>query len=239
MVQNTFLHDLAWGPKRYVNTWPVYFVNGYKFHIDERTMGKKTINSGVCVKGVGQDANESDYYGILKEVVEIEYPGEPKKKVVLFYCDWFDPLLNRGVKIHKQYKIIEVRHTRRYAKYDPFIFAKQATQVYYVPYPKTMRDKIDWWVVMKINPRSNVDNRYTLEVAYQDADMPSVNDILDDICVDNLVDNEGAIEEVGDYNDENLDGDDDQKEKDYEESSFSEDDNDLESQDESDFNEDN
>jgi hypothetical protein len=48
------LRGLADGPRRCVKEWHTYFVNGYKFHTQSWTVGKKTINSGVYVKGVGE-----------------------------------------------------------------------------------------------------------------------------------------------------------------------------------------
>jgi len=49
-----------------------------------------------------------------------------------------------GTNIHKQYKLVEINHTRKYPKYDPFILASQVQQVYFTPYPSTKRDKNAW-----------------------------------------------------------------------------------------------
>ncbi|WJX45764.1 hypothetical protein P8452_32622 [Trifolium repens] len=38
-VQDLVLHQLAYGPKRKVHTWPIYFVNGFKFHTEEWSVG--------------------------------------------------------------------------------------------------------------------------------------------------------------------------------------------------------
>ncbi|KAM3216937.1 hypothetical protein P3L10_026380 [Capsicum annuum] len=59
---------------RKAKSWPVYFVNGYKFHTSSWGEGKSTYNSGVCVTGVGQDGITSEYYGVLKEIIEFEWP---------------------------------------------------------------------------------------------------------------------------------------------------------------------
>lgn len=104
--------------------------------------------------GTGEGEFASDYYGVLKEVMGLEYPGLPIKKCVLFNCRWFAPTINRGVKVHKDYGIVEIRHTRQYGRYDPFIFASVATQVYYMPHPEKTRDKQDWWVVIGTKPMS-------------------------------------------------------------------------------------
>ena len=42
----------------------MYYVNGYKFHTYEWGRGKKTDNSGVCVKG-DAGGGQGDWYGIL------------------------------------------------------------------------------------------------------------------------------------------------------------------------------
>ena len=101
-----------------------YFVNGYRFHIQEHGEGKKTTNSGVCVKGVGNGTLDSDYYGIVKEIIEVEFPQIPIQKTVLFKCDWFDSTTNRGVKVHPQYKLVDINHKRKYTKFNPFVLAQ-------------------------------------------------------------------------------------------------------------------
>ena len=196
-MTNQCLHDLAYGPSRKVKTWPIYFVNGYKFHISSHSEGKKTNNSGVCVKGTGNiNIGEDDFYGILKEVLEIEYPGLPMKRLVLFACEWFDPMINRGMKIYKEYGIVEVNHTRRYSKYDPFIYAQQATQVYYAPYPNSIREKHNWWVVIKTKPRHMVENSVMLGGAYQNDEISFIHLIPEEELVDSLHDIDGGLEEV-------------------------------------------
>ena len=170
-------------------------MNGFKFHTEEWSIGKKTINSGVCVKGDDDGSEENYYYGIIKEIVQVEYPGDPLKQLVLFNCEWFDIALNRGRKIHKQYDIVEICHTRRYSKYDPFIFAKNGIQVYYVPYPRNIKGKTNWWVVIKTKPRGTVDDRYTLELAYQD-ETTLVDFVTNDDPLEPLRDEQGQYEEV-------------------------------------------
>lgn len=134
-INDQQIRDMSWGPLRMVRTWPMYIINGYKFHTDSWSQGKSTRNSGVCTRGSVYGQPEDDYYGILQEVIQLEYPGLPIKQVVLFNCTWFDPTPRRGTRIHDQYGIVEVRANRRYNRYDPFILASQAHQVYYASYP--------------------------------------------------------------------------------------------------------
>ena len=96
--------------------------------------------------------------------------------------------------MHKDFGLVEIRHTRQYRKYDPFIFVDFATQVYYVPYLVRRRDNQDWWVVIKTTPRSRVDSKYTLKCAYQEESISDATTTLDDVQIDNLKDD--GYEEV-------------------------------------------
>ena len=127
-----------------MTTYPGYFVNGYKFHTIRHGSSKATMNSGVCIKGSNYSADESDYYGQLSEVVELEYPRLKNNRIILFKCEWFDPTRNMGTKIHSDYKLVDVNHKHRFNRYEPFIMVVQATQVYYCTYPSLSRDKSDW-----------------------------------------------------------------------------------------------
>ena len=93
----------------------MYHVNGYKFHIVEWERGKKTDNTGVCVRGDTGD-EESDWHGVVNEILELEYPSEPIKRVVLFACEWYNPTRPRGIHKHNHYKIIEINHTKKVRK---------------------------------------------------------------------------------------------------------------------------
>ena len=58
-LTNPYLYNLAWGLKTKAMNWPLYHVNGYKFHTIEWGRGKKIDNTGVCVRGDTEDG-ESD-----------------------------------------------------------------------------------------------------------------------------------------------------------------------------------
>ncbi|CAK8574835.1 unnamed protein product [Lathyrus sativus] len=88
-VTDKKLISLAWGPESNAMSWHKYFINGYKFHTQAWSQGKKTINSGVYVKGI-TEGGEDDFYGVIKHIFELEY-HELSHKVALFYCQWFDP----------------------------------------------------------------------------------------------------------------------------------------------------
>ncbi|OMO90084.1 hypothetical protein CCACVL1_07518, partial [Corchorus capsularis] len=108
-----------------------------------------TMNSGVCVRG---SDSSSDFYGQLQDVVQLEYLGGGERKVVvLFYCLWYDPI--NGMNVHSTYKIVDVHQNRLYKKFDPFVLAQQAIQVYYSKYPSLEKDKIDWMAVCETKSR--------------------------------------------------------------------------------------
>ncbi|XP_072071887.1 uncharacterized protein [Arachis hypogaea] len=144
-VTDLNIHSLAWGPLRIVKYWPIYKVNGFKFPTISQSSGKSTQNYGICVKGTGYGEYENDFYGQLDEIIQLEYTGLPLKRVVLFTCEWFDPMIGKGTKVNKEYGIIQIRKNRRYGKYDPFIIVHKAIQVYFAPHPMSnTREKVEW-----------------------------------------------------------------------------------------------
>lgn len=216
-THSQFINDIAWGPLATVHTWPIYFVNGFKFHTTPWSEGKATSNNGVCVRGADSGQCENDYYGTLDEIVELEYPGEPIKRVVLFKCTWFDPTPNVGTRVHKRYGIIEVHSQRRYPKYEPFVIAQKATQVYYTPYPERRRDNSNWWVVIKTKARSIVEEsgyERSPAHAYQENENAGVLPVIHEIEeINNLRDDDNDYEEedeiLMDERDENEEAEED------------------------------
>ncbi|KAF3681912.1 Ribulose-phosphate 3-epimerase, chloroplastic [Capsicum annuum] len=57
-----------------------YTVNRFKFSTKEQSRTRKTNNSGVWVKG----DDDADYFGIIHEILELEYAGFPIKKLSSF-----------------------------------------------------------------------------------------------------------------------------------------------------------
>ena len=96
------------------------------------------------------------YYGILEDIIELYYIGDNHAyEMTLFKCDWFDSI--NGVSIHDTYKLIDVNHTKRHPKYDPFVLASQVTQVCFTPCLMHDTKSKDWWVVMKMKLRLTID----------------------------------------------------------------------------------
>ena len=59
---------------------------------------------------------------------------------------------------------------------------------------KKIKEKVDWWVVIKTKPRCTVDDRYILEVAYQESPT-NVNITTNEELLGHLVD-EDEYEEI-------------------------------------------
>lgn len=84
---------LSWGPDRRVKQYKGCVINGYKFHIRDHDMYRKTQNSGVVVVGE-HDKKEVNFYGELYDIIELEY--FERNRVVLFKCDWWNLGEKRG-----------------------------------------------------------------------------------------------------------------------------------------------
>ena len=89
----------------------MYHVNDYKFHTVEWGMGKKTNNTGVCVRGDTRDG-ESDWHGVVNEILEFKYLSELVKRVVLFACEWYNPTRHEGTRKYNYHKKIKINHTK-------------------------------------------------------------------------------------------------------------------------------
>ena len=149
---------LCLGPERKVKCYNGYFVNGYVFHTEEYGHGRKTYNSGVCIKGSTSSEFEVDYYGRLEEVIELQYHSE-QNRVFLFKCYWYDTT-DRGIRVDPHYGLVEINSKARHRNVnDVFVFAKQCQQVYYTYTPSFRKDRsrVDWLSVLKTKPKGRVE----------------------------------------------------------------------------------
>ncbi|KMT06096.1 hypothetical protein BVRB_7g164130 [Beta vulgaris subsp. vulgaris] len=157
------IYYLVCGPLRSVRHYSGYIVNGSRFHTIDRQENRKTQIGGLMVQG--DDESQKKYYGVLKDVYELQYPGE--NHVIVFKCDWYDVQhQGRGYKID-EYGITSLSKELSLATYEPFVLESQAEQVFYVPEP---RDK-SWVAVIKTEPQdlynileSNIDENALEEV---------------------------------------------------------------------------
>ncbi|XP_050233237.1 uncharacterized protein LOC126681730 [Mercurialis annua] len=192
---NPFILSLAKGPLRSVRTFKGYRVNGFKFQTQAYGEEQLTMNSGVCVKGTQYVDSENDFYGVLTDIIELEYPALPMKTTVLFKCEWFDPARNSGTISNKKYNMVDINNRRRYNKYEPFILAEQADQVHYLPYPSKRRDKLNWWAVCRTKARSELDMPEGIIPAFQDVIEENPLIVATDDNSTYLADDNGEAEE--------------------------------------------
>ena len=147
---------------------------GYTFHTFEHGAHRSSTNYGICVKGAisnSASTDEPDFYGILNNIIQVQYPGVLGLKTILFKCNWYDTS-RRGTR-RARWGGIEINTGRAYSKNneEPFILSTQADQVCFLPYPSTKRrrDNDQWHAVVKINPRGVVP---TVEGVAQEIDAP-------------------------------------------------------------------
>lgn len=151
-----FLRELSIGPNYQVVPYRGCYVNGYRFHGINVGEGLSTNNSGVVVRGSCYGENHLDYYGILNEVLEVEYFISGPNKLILFSCDWFDP--SGGVIVDSVHDIVDVVPGKYIRRFEPFVIASQVEQVCYVSSVGRKRKKDGRLTVIKINPRPYFEN---------------------------------------------------------------------------------
>jgi len=117
---------------------------------------------------------------VIQHIYKVEYNSSTShKKVILFYCDWFDPS-RRGTRVDSNYGIVDIRMDRRYVPFDPFIIAHNVRQVYYIPYPESCTDKRGWCVAINTKPKGRIDyDDVEVEVSYQVDEMSHVNEVIE------------------------------------------------------------
>ncbi|GKV13664.1 hypothetical protein SLEP1_g24649 [Rubroshorea leprosula] len=115
------------------------------------------MNYDVCV--VGSISTESDYnfYGVLQEIIQIEYyESIHQQAIVLFKCDWYEIPPAQGVQVDQKHRLVDINPRRYLRSYEPFILASQARQVYYIPYPSINHERRGWIAALKIKARTDV-----------------------------------------------------------------------------------
>ena len=112
---------LARGPSRVVSTYPGYFANGFRFHTKKHASTRTTDSSGVCVLGKTFGNVEEDYYGILDEIIELNYKSATIKRIIIFNCSWFDTSNCGGTRIHSQTRLVDVNRNKTMRTKDRYI----------------------------------------------------------------------------------------------------------------------
>ncbi|KAL3513704.1 hypothetical protein ACH5RR_026421 [Cinchona calisaya] len=153
-------------------------VNGYRFHTTSKEKCRKTQNSGVVVKGEHGN-NIVDFFGVLEDIIEVEYLVG-KKKVLIFKCKWWNTEDRNGLHIDKEGNICSVNFSRTWYNDQPCILADQVHQVFYL---NDLRLGRNWHVVQRFSHRNSYDIPQQLdkgpdEEVYQEEE-PSINLVVD------------------------------------------------------------
>jgi hypothetical protein len=99
--------------------------------------------------------NELEYYGIIKDIIELKFDGGSEFSLVLFDCHWFHP--TNGVRRLERFGLVEVAHASCNPANEPFVLVSQVKQVYYLPYACKSNESLkDWWVAHKVSPLANM-----------------------------------------------------------------------------------
>ena len=174
------LLSLSRCPTNYTMCFSGYITNGYRFHTLTREKNLQSQNSGVFVVGnTGDETTNIDYYGVLTDVIMLEYLGG--NRVVLFRCNWWDVHdVGRGVKVDK-FGVVSLNSERFLKINDPFVLASQASQVFYC---NDVANK-GWVVALKMEPRDVYDISMPTDDEFQVEDdnneMISSANLFDDV----------------------------------------------------------
>ncbi|KAL1222610.1 hypothetical protein V5N11_018978 [Cardamine amara subsp. amara] len=107
--------EIVNGPNYSAKSYPRYCSRGYGFRIQYETRTRPSADYGISVKS-GNDV----YYGILRKILEVRYPGMVDLRCIVFKCDWYDPVLGRGVDVD-QFGVCYIRYHRITRRSDPWV----------------------------------------------------------------------------------------------------------------------
>jgi hypothetical protein len=181
------LRRLSHGCGLKVKSYDIYEVNGYRFRFEKYKKFRgnlTTTNTGVIVASFDDDINnELEYYGIIKDIIELKFDGDSEFSLVLFECHWFHP--TNGVRHLRRFGLVEVAHAScNPAK--PFVLSNQVKQVYYLPYPCKSDPSLDGgWVTYKVSPHGNLSTPSMDE--YNNEGQPSTDTFQEDGVVGQFV----------------------------------------------------
>jgi hypothetical protein len=98
-----------------------YDINGFRFRstiFEDAHPLAATCNTGVVVRAVDDEGQEINYYGVIKDILELTFGGDKDLRVVFFYYDWFDP--THGTRENK-YGMVQIKHEERVCGHDNFV----------------------------------------------------------------------------------------------------------------------
>ncbi|CAN6996005.1 unnamed protein product, partial [Brassica oleracea var. botrytis] len=83
LVFDDWIREFVQGPNYVVKSYPKFCTRGYAF--TRKGHSKTTYDAGVS-----SSSGDDVYYGNIKEILEIQFPGMVGLRCVVFYCDWYD-----------------------------------------------------------------------------------------------------------------------------------------------------
>jgi hypothetical protein len=107
-----------------------YDVNGFRFRsivFEASHPLAATTNIRVLTLAIDAKGHGSNYYGIIKNIIEYNFTRNKNLKTVFFDCDWFDPNCSTQ---ENEFDMVEVKHANRLCGCDTFVLAHQVEQVY-------------------------------------------------------------------------------------------------------------
>jgi hypothetical protein len=139
------LQILASGPSTMIHRYTSYDINGYTFYTRAQDNKKTKQNSSVQSDAYDCDGYRKTYYGFIEEIWEMEY--RENMKVPLFHCQWIKH--PDGVKYDKHGMTIVNFRFLGYRE-QPFVLAKDVTQVFYVK-DLDLANKEEHYIVLQGN----------------------------------------------------------------------------------------
>jgi hypothetical protein len=136
------LQILTSGSSIMVYRYTSYDMNVYTFYTRAQDNKKTNKISGAQTEAYDCDGSRETYYGFIEEIWELEY--RENLKVLLFHYQWIR--LPNGVKTDK-YGMTNVNFRFLGYREQPFVLAKDVTQVFYVKDPY-VANKVEHHIVL-------------------------------------------------------------------------------------------
>jgi hypothetical protein len=167
----------------------------------------KTQNSGIMTIGSHKDIEKIEFYGSLRDIIELRYNSrlEKDQTVILFHVDWYDlEGTNRKSKIRNDGYFTSINTGDYWYQDDPYIIVEEATKAFDLPDTLLQHP---WRVVQKFEHRHlwsyNVNEEDIaptgMVLAYQGDESPTLHDVILDDSVRDGSEVPGVYYYRGDY----------------------------------------
>jgi hypothetical protein len=118
---------MARGPSNTILTYQGYEINGYTFYTRSQDKKSTNQNSGARIEAIYTNGQRNSYFGYIAEIWELDYGP---LKIPIFRCQWVK-LTGKGIDIDA-YGMTTIDLKELGYRDEPFILAKDVTQVFYV-----------------------------------------------------------------------------------------------------------